>query len=338
YYLPFQAPGFNAGIFKLILFYFKFLFFGIVKAINIIRNEKIDFIHVHTPPPSGIIAFIIYKLFKIPYFYTMHGLEVPVKFILNLNFRFSAKHAKKTFIVNRHVIKYIKQRYNLPNLVWIPNGIKVPTIYPTKNNQNKSMLIRKSNLDNFLEKDDFIISYIGYMIFQHKVRGMIDFLNGFDKFLKKLPSSKEKSKVKLIYIGDGEYSYLLEDEIKKLKLEDQVFILGERLDVENILALSELLALTSYIEGFPMVILEAMAAKVPCLASNVGEISHIIGKTGYIVQPGDVESIGKELENYYILTESKREQMREQAYNRVKELFDIKVIVRKLKEYYSLII
>ncbi|MFX1363462.1 MAG: glycosyltransferase [Promethearchaeota archaeon] len=333
-YLPFKAPGVNANVLKHGLFFFKFMFYGILKMIKIIRREKIDLIHAHTPPPSGFIALIISKLFRIPYFYTLHGSQVPVNFLLDLDYKLCVKNAKKTFIVNRRLLNLIKKKYDFHNLEWFPNGIEISNKGDSKFKQEKSLIIKKIDLEKYCQKEDFIISYIGYMIFRHKVKGMIDFLEGFKKFIDKLPSAEERSKIKLLFIGDGEFSYLLKNKINQLKLDDQVFVLGERKDIKKVLLITDLLGLTSYIEGFPNVILEAMASNVPCLATNVGEVKHIIGETGYIVQPGDIVSIGQKLGNFYNLTETKRKKMGEKAFNRVRNLFDIKIIIKKLKDYY----
>ena len=96
-----------------------------------------------------------------------------------------------------------------------------------------------------------------------------------------------------------------------------------------------MLALTSYLEGFPNVLLEAMASKIPCLGTNVGEIKHIIGETGYIVKPGDTKSMEKKIENFYNLTKIERTKLNEKAYKRLNNLFDVNIIGKKIIKFYS---
>ena len=219
----------------------------------------------------------------------------------------------------------------------MPNGIDISENYHVDNANEKESLIRILGLNNYLKKDDFIISYIGYMIFLQKVKGMTDFLEGFNKFISKIQSNNEKQKIKLLFIGDGEFSYLVENKVKELNLEKHVLLLGRRNDVKDILAISDFFGLTSYSEGFPNVILEAMSSKIPCLGTNVGEIKHIIGDSGYIVEPGDVANIERNITHYYNLLEKKRLNLKDKAYNQVKSLFDIKNIGKKLViSYYSL--
>ncbi len=51
-----------------------------------------------------------------------------------------------------------------------------------------------------------------------------------------------------------------------------VFLLGIKLDIEKFYAISDFGALTSYMEGFPIVLLEAVASKIPCICTDVGEV------------------------------------------------------------------
>jgi len=335
YYLPFHAPGVNAGLFKLITFFIKFLIFGMIKAFQIIRKEKIDIIHAHSPPPSGFIAYSIHKILKIPYFYTIHGLEAPIQILEDLDINITVKNSKKTFVVSRALENHIKTKYKLKNLLWFTNGIEISNYFHVSTEVEKATLIKKIKLNNYLTKEDFIISYIGYMIFHQKVRGMIDFLNGFYNFLNKIDNEDEKRKIKLIFIGDGEYSYLLQEKLKELQLEKNVFILGRRSDVREILAISDLLGLTSYVEGFPNVILEAMSSNIPCIGTNVGEIKHIIGDAGYIIKPGDIQDIQNKLEDFYSLTKNGKLELMNKSYIQIKKQFDLKTLGKKLINFYS---
>ena len=74
--------------------------------------------------------------------------------------------------------------------------------------------------------------------------------------------------------------------VRELNLKSNAIFLGKRDDIKELLAIADLLALTSYIEGSPNVLLEAMASNVPCLGTDVGEVKYIIGNTGYIEDSG----------------------------------------------------
>ncbi|MHA1251192.1 MAG: glycosyltransferase family 4 protein [Candidatus Helarchaeota archaeon] len=334
YYLPFKAPGFYANLFHIVIFFIKYFFFTTYLALKIIKKEKIDVIHSHSPPPTGFIAFIMYKLFKIPYFYTIHALDYPIKILFYLDVKISMKNSKVSIGINRENIRFIQNKYNLKNLYWLPNGINTSLYFHVKDINEKKQLIKTQQLNNILDEEDFIISYIGYMLFYQKVKGMIDFLNGFNNFLSELPTN-ERKKIKLLFIGDGKFSFLLKNRIKELNLEKNVYFLGKRNDIREILAFSDLLGLTSYEEGFPNVILEAMASKIPCLASNTGEIKTILNSYGLIINPGDVNGIKTNLLKYYYISESKKKELTENISKRVFNLFDYNVIGKKLIKLYK---
>ena len=234
---------------------------------------------------------------------------------------------------NRNIKKFIMDKFKINDISWIPNSIDLNNFFHITSKEEKKKIIQKLKLEHILKIDDFIISYIGYMIFPQKVKGMIDFLRAFHKFYSKI-GNKDQQKIKLLYIGDGKFSFLLKNEIKQLNLEKNVFLLGKRNDVNCILAISELLGLTSYIEGFPNVVLEAMASKVPCLVSNVGEIQYIVGESGFIVKPGEINKIEAYLEDYYNLTDKKRNLLMESVHTYVKNNFDVNIIGNRLIQLY----
>ena len=127
----------------------------------------------------------------------------------------------------------------------------------------------------------------------------------------------------------------MERKISELNLKNNTFILGKRKEIKEILAITDLLVLTSYIEGFPNVMLEAMVSMVPCLATDVGEVKFIISDTGYIVEPGDVNNIKKKLNEFLNLSVEERNKLAEKAFVRVKYHFDINSVGKKLMNLYS---
>jgi len=335
YYLPFQAPRSSAGLITRIIFFFKFIIYGLLKAVKIKRKFKIDLIHAHSPFPSGFIAYFFSKIFKIPYIYSIHGTDYPSSFLFNLDINLIAYNSKKTILMSRKIVNFLNKKFTLKNLCWIPNAIESSEYFHVTTEEERNDLIKSLNLDPFLKTDDTIILYIGYMIFLQKVLGMIDFLIAFQNFLKNLKEKEKAKKLKLLFIGEGKYVDLLKTKIRELKLEENVIFLGKRDDIKELLAIADLLALTSYIEGSPNVILEAMASNVPCLGTNVGEIKNIIGNTGYIVNPGDIVNIEKNLGIFFNLSKIQRSDMMEKAKTKIINQFDINVIGKKWIKLYS---
>jgi glycosyltransferase involved in cell wall biosynthesis len=101
-----------------------------------------------------------------------------------------------------------------------------------------------------------------------------------------------------LIVGEGPDRPMLEDEVRRLGLEDRVRFAGERHDVPDLLAAADAFVLSSFSEGLPVSVLEAMAAKLPVVASRVGGMPEVVldGVTGLLVEPGDPEKLAAALD------------------------------------------
>jgi len=330
YYLPLSAPRWDSKLYEHLLFLIKFGIHSIKHIVNIHRKHRIDLIHCDNPAITGLIAVIINRIFKIPFIYTHHGLDSHFKFNflieLNLIYHFSIYH----IIVSRKMKRFFeKNKLDTKKLIWVPVGIDFEKFFHVENLDEKKKIINELNLTHIIDVDDFIILYVGYMDLKQKVLGMIDFLNGFKDFLKKI--DVQKKKIKLLYIGTGKYRSLLENEINELKLKENAYLLGTTSEIEKFYAISNFSALTSYMEGFPIVLLEAIASKVPCICTDVGEVKEIVDENS-IVPCGKREDITAKLINFYENREL-CEKVRKSSFNKIKR-FEWNKIARQIKQIY----
>jgi glycosyltransferase involved in cell wall biosynthesis len=102
----------------------------------------------------------------------------------------------------------------------------------------------------------------------------------------------------LLFVGDGELREELQAQIARLDLEERIHFLGNRHDVPDLLAGSDVFVLPSLWEGLSMALLEAMASGLPIVASKVsGTVQAIIpNETGLLVPPGDVQRLTEAIE------------------------------------------
>ncbi len=102
-----------------------------------------------------------------------------------------------------------------------------------------------------------------------------------------LAELKEIPNLKLVLVGDGPEYDTIQATIKSLGLNEQVILAGNRDDARKLYSAFDVFALVSTNEGLPMVLLEAMAAKIPVIASQVGAIPDIIsdGENGLLILP-----------------------------------------------------
>jgi glycosyltransferase involved in cell wall biosynthesis len=96
---------------------------------------------------------------------------------------------------------------------------------------------------------------------------------------------------------NSEYRQEVDRLIKKENLGKQFRFLGSREDIPRILSGSDILCHPAFIEEFGLVVLEAMAAGLPVIASRIGEIKDMVddGVTGILVDPGDVTQLSAAL-------------------------------------------
>jgi glycosyltransferase involved in cell wall biosynthesis len=102
----------------------------------------------------------------------------------------------------------------------------------------------------------------------------------------------------ILFIGDGELREELQAQVQRLNLDDHVHFLGNRSDVPELLAASDLFVLPSLWEGLPMALLEAMATGLPIVATEVsGTVQAMVpNETGILVPPGDAQRLVKAIE------------------------------------------
>jgi glycosyltransferase involved in cell wall biosynthesis len=141
--------------------------------------------------------------------------------------------------------------------------------------------------------------------------------------------------IKFIVMGEGMERKKLEELIKKHNLENIFFLVGAISDARKYLKAFNVFVLPSVKEGFPWVILEAMAAEVPIVATKVGALPEIIEdkKTALLVEPSDAKELSQAiltlLENY-----SFRISMAESAKKVVEEKFSLEKMVNEIEKLF----
>lgn len=110
------------------------------------------------------------------------------------------------------------------------------------------------------------------------------FLQIINQLRQDLPS------IHALIVGDGELRGSLERQADELGLTDIVHFVGEHKESRRFIAGLDLFLLTSRIEGFPNVLLEAAFSGVPCLSTDVGAVREILNDSGSTFPAGDVEA------------------------------------------------
>lgn len=123
--------------------------------------------------------------------------------------------------------------------------------------------------------------------------------------------------------------------LTELELTHKVRLLGERSDIPRLLNGFDLVVLSSYSEGFPNVVGEAMACGVPCIATDVGDARWIVGETGKIVPPRNPEALANVIAELIQLGPEPRRRLGTAARERIEREFSLPAVVRQYQELYQ---
>jgi len=261
----------------------------IIKFGYLLQKQKpdkvISFIHY-----TNIVAVLAKMIFGFNGELIISEESFPGEYLLHIRLRaikewlmhVTYKRASKIICVSKALSNYIIYDFG------VPKG-KVFTIYnPLDLNKIKDLSLEKVS-HPFLEKRKrgyHLIISVGRLTFQKR----------FDILLEAFAKTREKIKVLLLILGDGELLHNLKLLQKKLKLNDSVDFLGYISNPYAWMLKSDLFVMGSQWEGFGNVIIEAMACGLPVIFTNCPFGPNEIitdGVNGLLAPVGDVEAISK---------------------------------------------
>lgn len=195
-----------------------------------------------------------------------------------------ARHADRITVIHDGLARYLVDDLGVPadRVTVIPNGVDCDRFAPAP---------RDPTLRRTLGADDDTI-LIACVARLHRDKDHPTLLRAFAL----LVADASRSRCHLALIGEGEAREAIEALVREFGLEDHVTLLGDRPDVVDLMPQFDVLVLASRTEGLPMVLLEAMACGVPCVATAVGGVPGLLADGGgELVDPGDADSLAQAL-------------------------------------------
>jgi glycosyltransferase involved in cell wall biosynthesis len=169
------------------------------------------------------------------------------------------------------------------------------------------------------------------------VIGMFDPVKGHLYLLKAIRQLRDRGVTDLscLIVGEGRLEAELREYVNAAGIERNVLFLGYRRDIPNLLSFMDVVVMPSLRESFGIVALEAMAMKVPVIASRIGGLEEVVEheKTGLLVPPGDAEALAEAIRGLAANPEMRRV-MGEAGRKRVTERFSIESTIRRTEELY----
>jgi len=156
---------------------------------------------------------------------------------------------------------------------------------------------------------------------------------GLEYLIKAASCFKDNNNVFFLIIGDGQKRIEIEKLIKELGLEEKVILAGIISDAHELLSAFDVFVLPSIKEGFPWVLIEAMASRLPIIATNVGAVPEIIenGKNGFIIEPGNPQAIADKIKEIMSSNHLQKE-LGIQAHQTVLFKFELDKMVSRIEE------
>ena len=252
-------------------------FMAMLRLVNVIRREGVTIVHCHSFK-GGLLGRLAALLARRPSVYTVHGFafkDLRYSWIARTGFLATewvfGKITTRVIAITQTDSDLAFRLRIVPSsrLAHVPNGVDVPE--PTTDDRRPTA--RRP--------------VVGTMARLIQKKGVDELVEAIRLLLPLYPD------IKLRIAGDGPWQSMLEARTRKLGLQRQVQFLGWVEDVDSFLAGIDIFVLSSWKEGAPYALLDAMAHGKAIVATNVGGIPEILhdDTAGLIVRPGDIRAL-----------------------------------------------
>jgi glycosyltransferase involved in cell wall biosynthesis len=288
-----------------------------LRFLRVLREEKIDVIHAQLQHGT-VFAALAQTLLRIPYVVTRHvvtdDLTSSKKQRLVKAENFALRRTKQIVYVSDATSKHHQQILKMPESRYrtIYNGIELDKFASTKERQALAHELG-------FPTDKPLVVMVGVMRPGKGHDVVID-------------AARLLPDVNFLMVGDGEDADGLKHYAKGL---ENIKFLGTRKDVADILNAVDMLLLPSDMEALPTVLIEAGAAKLPAIASDVGGVREIIidGETGIVIPPRNPQALAQTIQQL-IDNPNLAKKMGLAAYVRIQSTFTLDNQARQLSALY----
>ena len=277
------------------------IIFAIVEIFNILKEKKPDIFFLSSTT-AGLLGSLAAKIYKIQHpnsqlrtIYRIGGwaFRDPRFSWLNQIIFWSEKLTapfKDKIIVNSEIDRELAVKYKITppeKIVKIYNGINPQNLDFLSKEEGHQKILELIPSSSHLKSEAYLVGTVANF---YKTKGL--------KYLIEAASLlKNRAETVFIVIGDGKERPELEALIKRNGLENNFFLVGRIPDAYRYLKAFDIFVLPSLKEGFSWIILEAMAAELPIVASKTGALPEMIkdGINGFLVEPKNSQALAEKI-------------------------------------------
>lgn len=304
---------------------------GLIKLVNLIKNNKPDIIQTWMYH-SNLIGGLISKLLgcKRIFWNIRHTNFLPNKskpltiWVMKICGKLSNWIPKKIIYCSLMGKKVHEDLgYNINKSEVIHNGYDLNEF---KADKDLGLLFRK---DIDIKKNEYLIGMVGRYDPQKDHYNLINALDLVD-------SCGYEFKAILIGKDMDKNNSKISEYIKSKKLDKKILLLGQRFDIPKVMNGLDIHVLSSsFGEAFPNVLAEAMACGTPCVSTDVGESSLILGNTGWLVPSNNSKQLAAKIIEAIIEKNQKKEEWKKRKVKcreHILENFNINIITKQYQK------
>lgn len=306
---------------------------------KIIRDFKPDIVHTHASK-AGALGRLAAIHEKVPVIiHTFHGHVFHSYFgtfktsVFKLIERYLAKRSSAIIAISEEQ----KRELTATHLICDPEKTHVIPLGFDLDRfaQNKEIKRKAFRTKWGIRENEIVVSIVGRLV---PVKNHRMFLDAIAQLL-----NEEGLKFRALIVGDGELRSELEQYASEKKIpfsresgSAALIFTSWIKEVDEVLAASDIIALTSWNEGTPVSLIEAHAASCPVVTTNVGGVESIVkhGETGFLCTSGDTNAFRLHLKTL-ITDEKQRMQMADAASSRVMSKFHYNRLVQDMRGLYA---
>jgi N-acetyl-alpha-D-glucosaminyl L-malate synthase BshA len=293
----------------------------------------LDLLHVHYAIPHSVSALLARQMLaargrRLPFVTTLHGTDITLvgldRSYLPIT-RYAIQESDGVTSISQYLKDKTLQDFDVTRPIEVvPNFVNCDLYTPITDEAARA--VARSRLAS---PDEAILMHLSNF---RPVKRVVDVVKVFAQVARETPA-------RLVLVGDGPERSAAEWLARDLRIHEKIHFMGKQERVNELLPLADLLLMPSELESFGLAALEAMACKVPSIATRVGGVPELIddGVTGLLYPVGDVDAMAQGALG--LLNDRARlEAMREAGRKTAQKRFCASLLVPQYVRYYETII